>query len=187
MAKTTTNVNVGRKRRAAGWSLLAIGSLVAAIWAVSGWWELGSIADVGNAKQAIWFSRGSIIYRRAAPDTAVPWPTGWQTHRVAPANPGWKWWTGWERRSTPNSKEASFGVARFQSSSINNNGRHLWVESLLWPIPLFLCTPAAFLLRSGIIARRRVNTNACPKCGYSLAGLAADSMCPECGKGAFVT
>ena len=45
----------------------------------------------------------------------------------------------------------------------------------LWPIPLLLWTPAALLLRSGILARRRAVKGMCAKCGYSLAGLASDA------------
>lgn len=54
----------------------------------------------------------------------------------------------------------------------------------LWPLVLVMLGGGAWLVWSGARARRRADTARCAGCGYSLAGLAADSPCPECGKGA---
>ncbi len=76
-----------------------------------------------------------------------------------------------------------FGLFRHETVMFAN-GPNTNIVVLLWPIPLLLWTPAALLLRSGIIARRRAIAGKCRKCGYDLAGLppAPDAPCPECGK-----
>lgn len=54
----------------------------------------------------------------------------------------------------------------------------------LWfPIALVLL-PTALAWRFDILAHRRARMGNCPTCNYDRAGLAADAVCPECGKAA---
>ncbi len=55
-------------------------------------------------------------------------------------------------------------------------GVPLWLPALL----SLLATAAAW--RADAKYLRRVREGACPACGYDRAGLAAGSVCPECGK-----
>ncbi len=50
----------------------------------------------------------------------------------------------------------------------------------LWTLGATAGLPAAWLWRCDLRARPRPGR--CPSCGYSLAGLAEGSKCPECGK-----
>ncbi len=47
---------------------------------------------------------------------------------------------------------------------------------------ILLGVPTFFLFRAERRAKRLASINACPSCGYSLAGLASGAKCPECGK-----
>ena len=106
--------------------------------------------------------------------------------------PEWSWWSGW-------SSERFFGTASGDeqggwqrgpidySYNVSPNYRNRHLSFAFWPIPLIIWTPAVMLLRSGILAQRRAMIGMCAKCGYSLAGLAPDAPCPECGKGVKVT
>jgi hypothetical protein len=48
-----------------------------------------------------------------------------------------------------------------------------------WALLISVAIPTAFLWRRD--RRDRFGPGRCPKCGYSLAGLAAGAGCPECG------
>lgn len=52
---------------------------------------------------------------------------------------------------------------------------------VLWPVPLPLWALGAGMLRSGVLARRRA-LGFCRVCGYDLAGLCDEVVCPECGR-----
>lgn len=103
----------------------------------------------------------------------------WTIEPIAVGARGWSFWI-----EPPNLPDTySLGLY----SLYDDAGGRRWHWFILWPIPLLLWPLAAMLLRSGILARRRANTGMCGKCGYSLAGLAAGTPCPECGKRAVAT
>ncbi len=52
------------------------------------------------------------------------------------------------------------------------------VEAPLWPVLLLM----TYLSGRLFYASRTAFSGVCPSCGYSLAGLAKNAKCPECGK-----
>ena len=162
MKKARPPNSIGRKRRAAGWTLLVLGVVVAGVWVASGWGSFerdrmeqsGEILTVGIHNGRIGWSQG-VIHNAAIP---LEGRTVYTFERVIQP---WRDIPVWEFR--PDFPES-------------------WGSVPLWPIPLLLFATGVPILRSGILARRRAMTGSCAKCGYSLAGLAPDAPCPECGK-----
>ncbi|MFT3686641.1 MAG: hypothetical protein QM783_17270 [Phycisphaerales bacterium] len=163
----------GRKRRAAGWTLLALGVLVAGVWAASGRWLLG----YGAASWGAGFHMGVIYFNNETVGTK-----GWRAEMTESFRLYWV--VGGSNRR--NNVEPVPQPTRLWLLRRDRTGYRA-TDVCFWPVPLLLWTPAALLLRSSILARRRANTGACPKCGYSLAGLGEGAACPECGKGAGAT
>ncbi|HYD01453.1 MAG TPA: hypothetical protein VEB22_09525 [Phycisphaerales bacterium] len=183
MAKATVK-KIGRKRRAAGWTLLTLGVIVAGVWVASGWWLLRVTmkpwdlhAENGVAR-FFWSPKGILAAdgvsvlppRSKGTRWAIRDPFGGMFLSTSTDRYDDRWWKTW----------AASRIARHPKGGKTP----LLTDSrlVLWPIPLLLWTPAALLIRSGILARRRALKGMCPKCGYSLAGLSAGAACPECGK-----
>jgi hypothetical protein len=127
--KVNRKKSPGRKRRAAGWTLLLLGLLVAGVWVASGWWWFG----YAGRNSSLEFVRGRIdIGRWSNPGQS----TGWS---VAPA-PGLRgrfvWWgtmptydagqgfTNWNAGFVRGAKLLQNGVVKSEH-----------IELFWWPIP----------------------------------------------------
>ncbi|MFT3686662.1 MAG: hypothetical protein QM783_17375 [Phycisphaerales bacterium] len=168
---------IGRKRRAAGWTLLAFGVLLGTLWLASGWWRIGRI----NTRSIVDIENGRLNYSSFA---------SWnETER-----------RGFFRLSLAEAEQEGWGRRGFslRAENLSNSGwpdHDLWLVSWCdepgrlvqasiawWPLPAALLAVSVPFLRSGLIARRRSRSNACPTCGYSFAGLEPGAPCPECGR-----
>jgi hypothetical protein len=171
--KERSSKRIGRKRRAAGWTLLLLGLPVAGVWVASGWWRF----SLGTTHRWLGCSRGCVVYGRStAVGSSVTAKCVFQPQ--APGDVGFEWWFDWgPKRGFQIGETVFYGVTRD-----SDYGEYREFAALLWPVPLLLWAAGVPVLRSGILARRRAHAGLCGKCGYSLAGLVAGAPCPECGK-----
>ena len=164
----------GRKRRLTGWTLIALGLLVAGVWGASGWWTIRFGADywvLDLVKRHARLNRSSIVHANVQ--------RGWQFNWIGDdtRRGWWWWWYGWR----PNGQDY-YGVIMREKDWNAPWGVEKNSAVMLWPIPFLVWAAGVPVLRSGIVARRRAVTGSCGKCGYSLAGLGEGAPCPECGK-----
>jgi hypothetical protein len=64
-----------------------------------------------------------------------------------------------------------------------------WADATRYYVPLWAPTGLMLAMAGSAwsldtVARRRARLNLCPKCNYDRAGIAADAVCPECGRAA---
>ena len=166
---------VGRKRRVLGWMLLALGVVVAGVWAASRWWVLGR--NRGSTYVSV--ERGMVMlvcqtYKSGRPDH-------WYARESQPPR-GWAFYAEVYPPVCPPFDQWDLGFVNGYTEDFGKTGLVWTRRAVLWPVPLLLWFPGVMVLRSGIIARRRAITGKCRACGYDLSGTSASSPCPECGE-----
>jgi hypothetical protein len=155
----------GRKRRAAGWTLLALGLLGAGVWVWSGW-----VWPAYCTSTRMYVLRGGMAGVKID-DRPVPparYTLGWS--QQVPSEHNWPGGWSWFPLIAVERNEIDYGVRPLSHRSTT------WVA--IWPIPPLLWTPAALLLRSGIPRAakgelrhvrqvRLLTRGACPHCRLS--------------------
>lgn len=178
------NVNVkkigrGGKRRALGWTLLTLGLLVAAVWGASGWWS----ASWSGPGFELYARHGTAYLVRSEGAVGVSQPHATRVDELPSTSRGWDWWARTPRMPPQIGSNTDLGIVAFAQARPPSAPGPLRLYAVqFWPLGVVCGVGGTVLVRSGILAWRRAMTGMCRKCGYSLAGLAADAPCPECGK-----
>lgn len=149
---------------AAGGSLLALGALAVALWVWSGWHELIRYQLTAEGVTFVKVVGGQVV---ASTSDALQLRASGRPRWLTQDRSGCSWKWGYSYTS---------GVDTGLNAVLTTHAIPFW------PLPLFVLFIGVRLFRSGIRARRRARSGSCAKCGYNLAGLAADAPCPECGK-----
>ncbi len=152
----------GRRRRRLGLAFLIAGAALALLFAVSAKWWFGYgtetwLADLGD---------GTLYTQTWEPNgwnrPVIGWCAGPNEEYGASGRTRswtWTWWT-WGKRKANWDEGRAFTV---------------------WPVAPLMILCGAALFWPGFREARRLRRNQCMHCGYSLAGLTHEELCPECG------
>lgn len=140
------------------WLFTIAGLAMACIWVISRWVEFSWISADSRRLAGIGAAGVQLVrVDGSAVFTGEDAPPGFQVGRAP--DPGVRLWD-WRMNWTPGGYT---------------------IIAPVWPFALALLLPAAALWRADL-RRRRLPGRACISCGYDRGGLAADAVCPECGK-----
>jgi hypothetical protein len=170
---------LGRAGRWLGWGLVGVAAAAAAMMALS----LARVSWTGRSMSGVELISGGLRVRWCAPGVGVSGPTpglswgGQVGQYFSFSTSGWvsqekrEWWLGRDQ------------VLRSGPSAPMGAGPPVvvWVSIRLWWLAAISDVPGGVLL---LVCRRPMGPGRCPSCGYSLAGLAEGSACPECGRAA---
>jgi hypothetical protein len=127
--------------------------LLLALWIGTGWWHLNVSYETARSTSYFIIGRGCLGWIGHQAGRAGAVSSSVHFKHILESPPVWIWWIDAPERSS------SLAVP-------------------LWMPLMAMAAPTGWLWYRRL---RRFGPGRCPKCGYSLAGLAADAACPECG------
>ena len=155
-----------RIRKTIQWGGAALTVLLVVAWIGSGWWR------------GLYWSVGGLVYVELDDGRACI-----ECHplRQAPSPQ--------EVIKGPHITEGGYVHLHYENEpagveywfSWGTSSRGWWLHAPLWIPTLSALLVTALAFRLDTLARRRERMNLCKHCGYDRTGLAAGTVCPECG------
>jgi hypothetical protein len=160
-----------RTLKVAKWLGTVLCALIVFTWVSSRWLDFGVGPWFGGTRFCVAFYNGRLeagvewtgeAHTADELQAAAHWQAQdeWWCEVNKPERGGWRWWFECDGFREP--------VERME-----------YVCIPLWAVLTAVGVPTGILWRRD--RRHRFGPGHCPKCGYSLAGLAEGAACPECG------